>query len=145
MSSSRKPNDIARQGSDQKMQYIAATQWSSPLPPPELLAKYKEVAPEYAEIVVQMLKKEQEHRHDMDRSVTEAMKSDNVLNARAFFGGYLLFWLVCAASVWIAYLALMKDNTTVAVVALGVPSLRILGDALNKWLRGDKQGTQSQD
>ena len=38
-------------------------EFSGPLPPPDILKGYNEISPEYAKIIVEMVKKEQQFRH----------------------------------------------------------------------------------
>jgi uncharacterized membrane protein len=48
------------------------SEYSAPIPPPELLAGYERALPGCAERIVAMAEKEQSHRHDMQKKELEA-------------------------------------------------------------------------
>lgn len=46
--------------------------FSGPLPPPDVFARYKEIDPQVAQVILDLTVKEQEHRHQEERKLTEA-------------------------------------------------------------------------
>ena len=58
---SNKKNAIRASVTQTEMQH-----WQGPLPPPESLARYDDVAPGTAQTIINMAVKEQEHRHKLE-------------------------------------------------------------------------------
>ncbi len=48
---------------------ISATSFSGPVPPPEILAKYGDISPDYIDRIFKMAEKEQEQTHYVEREL----------------------------------------------------------------------------
>lgn len=51
------------------VQQVTAEYYSGPLPPPRILAQYKDILPDLPDRLFSMAEKQQEHRHEMEKAV----------------------------------------------------------------------------
>ncbi len=82
--STRKRDDIERQkviGPSNSGQFTIQGQITSPLPPPDWMSKYQAINPKFSEVIVEMLLKEQQHRHTID-TITSSALADDIKNER---------------------------------------------------------------
>lgn len=89
------------------------TQYSGPVPPPELLGKYDDVIPNGAERIMVMAEQQLAHRIDLERTVVHGDAR------RSWFGlwlGFIVSLVIIAAGVTVA---LMKSPTSGAVIITG--------------------------
>lgn len=82
------------------IQAIRQESFSGPIPHPELLRKYEDVKPGFAERIVSMAERQLDHRINcedkvVDGSVSESKRGQNygLIVALMFFGGCCLSWL----------------------------------------------------
>ena len=47
------------------------TEWSGPLPPPQILQRYEEIVPGAADRILKMTEKQMNHRIDLEKTVIE--------------------------------------------------------------------------
>jgi uncharacterized membrane protein len=86
--------------------------FSGPLPPPEILARYNEVFPDCGKVIVDMARKEQEHRH---ASEDRQFQADFKLASRGqLIGGALAMVAVLGAIYLLAH-----DKSTTGLAVLG--------------------------
>lgn len=85
--------------------------FSGPLPPPEILAKYDDVSPGFAERLMTMAENNQAHRHAMEREVIPARAK---LELRGQIIGAAIAFLVLAFAGWFVYLG--KSTTAIGLV-----------------------------
>lgn len=98
----------------QQPQFLARIQgymFSGPLPPPEILAKYDDVSPGFAERLMTMAENNQAHRHAMEREVIPARAK---LELRGQIIGAAIAFLVLAFAGWFVYLG--KSTTAIGLV-----------------------------
>lgn len=60
----------------QSMAAVSAQAFQGPLPPPEMLARYDQLCPGFAERILQMAERESEARHSIERRQTEITEKD---------------------------------------------------------------------
>lgn len=73
---------------EQKRQLITeAHQFSGPIPPPEVLAKYNEVVPDAAERIISMAENQSKHRQDLE---SKAVSSDIENSRRGLIFGLII-------------------------------------------------------
>lgn len=94
------------------------TQWQGPLPPPESLKRYDEIAPGTANTIIEMAVKEQEHRHLMEKeTLNKSSKLAMTSTICGFFSVILLIGLVIYSIIAGAY------NTALAAVISAIATI----------------------
>jgi uncharacterized membrane protein len=87
-----------------------AQSFSGPLPPPEVLARYDKLHPGFAERILTMAEREQDHRHQCERgALSQEIRNHEARNQEAFRGQ--LFGLT------IGSLAIISGSITAALGA----------------------------
>ena len=76
---------------------LLAVQFSGPIPPPSVLRGYEEVCPGAAQDIINMAKKEQDHRHDRERGGQEAAIADTKRGQWLGLGIAVIVMLIAAA------------------------------------------------
>jgi uncharacterized membrane protein len=93
--------------------------FNGPMPPPEMIAAYRELVPDAPERFFRMAEKQAEHRQDLEKY---ELRSDTRLSFAALFTGAFLTVICIAAAVWVAILGI----TVVAVALVGAPLAAII-------------------
>lgn len=116
----RKNRDVSRE--PQQRQVVAAqrTEWSGPLPPPDVLERFDQVIPGGAARILQMAESEQSHRISFEQSALKAAIADK--KRGQFFGGTIGILAILGA-VAAVYLGAPWQ---VPVALVGVPVLGIV-------------------
>lgn len=85
---------------------IAASHFSGPIPPPEMLRKYEEICPGSADRIIAMAENQSRHRQDLESKVV----TSNCSNERL---GMIFGFIVCVLAISVgAYLILHGKNTS---------------------------------
>lgn len=78
-------NDPSMRGQLLSFSAAFAANWSGPYPPPDLLRGYEDVVPGSAERIISMAERQQEHRHDLEKTTVHGASK------RAWWGLWLGF------------------------------------------------------
>ena len=100
-------------------------QFSGPLPPPEILAKYNEAIPNGAERIMAMAENQSQHRQGLEKQVVSA-------NIRAQRFGSILGFLVCLAAIGSGTFLIYEGKSTEGLV----PIIGALGSLLGVFIWG---------
>jgi uncharacterized membrane protein len=128
---------------------IQQTSFSGPLPPPHILAEYKQVVPGLADVLIENWTKEVNHRHSME---TKALEENREVNKRShgmfisenrfrYFKTACSFFLVLSALGGTLYFANQIGKETAFVTAI-IEALGLVGLFMKyspKQLSGDKK------
>jgi len=99
--------------------------WRGPLPAPEDLAKFNEVAPGAAERIIKMAEQEGQHAREMEAWAIKGMvRLQNVGQACAF--------VVSVFSISSAYFLAMADHEFVASILVGTTLVALVTAFLNR-------------
>jgi uncharacterized membrane protein len=114
--------------------FVQSFSYSSPLPPPEVLSKYQAINPQFVEIIIRYIEKEQTHRHFKEQEIIKLEQNNLQINEKATYKhinttriGQGFAFIICLILILFAYL--VKDNpffagavvfTTVATIASSV-------------------------
>lgn len=136
----RKPNDPVVQTSTtnnpqkQHTSQLITEQhaFSGPLPHPEILAKYNEITPGFAERIISMAEKEQNHQHECDKIL---ISEDTKLPKRGQWFGLFSIIIIGGIAITLAYL---KSHTAAGIFG-GVSLVGIIGAFMNVFKNGKKQ------
>lgn len=93
--------------------------FAGPIPHPDILLKYEEIQPGFADRILTMAEKDEEHRHEMDRSYFKAQSRDNLLGALLGFFALIIWLVVSVILFYFAYKA-ETDISRIAFNAAGV-------------------------
>lgn len=110
---------------EERLEQLSESSFSGPIPPPDVLSEYREIDSSFPERCMKMAEKEQEHRHAMEREITELEKKklemaqdfvprEQNLKSR---GQSFAFILATTAFGMIAFSVWMKDSTTAGILA----------------------------
>ena len=78
-------NDPGMRGQILSFTAAFAANWSGPYPPPDLLRGYEDVLPGSADRIISMAERQQEHRHDLEKTTVQGA------GKRAWWGLWLGF------------------------------------------------------
>jgi uncharacterized membrane protein len=109
------------------------TQWSGPIPPPEVLDRLNQVIPGGAERVLKMAEKEQTHRIGIERDGLAASRDD------ARRGQYLGALISGTAIVGAVVTAVIGSPAIVPIALVGVPVVAIVNAIVNRRSNGKRQ------
>lgn len=74
------------------------TRFSSPFPPPDILAGYQEIHPDFPERIIEFTEKEQTHRHALELRIVESQVKDLEAERTAEKRGQLYAFAICLAA-----------------------------------------------
>jgi uncharacterized membrane protein len=98
-------------------------QWSGPLPSPDALEKYEKIIPGSAARLLQLVEKEQSHRHEMDRDTLTTKAAD--VRRGQYLGAGIGVLAVGGA------IAIASSAPVVAVALVSVPVASIINSIIN--------------
>jgi uncharacterized membrane protein len=104
----------------QSVALFKAEHFSGPLPPPEMLQRYNDVAPGMAERIVALAEKQSDHRRSLESQVV------NGNERRANRGQWMAFILAFAGIIAGVYLT-MSGKSTEGLIAILGPLAGIVG------------------
>ena len=90
---------------------VVESQFSGPIPPPDIIKGYEEVLPGAAERILSMAEKQSAHRQDMERIMVKSESRDSLLGV--IFAFLLGFGCIIAAVI----IAIMVPNIGGAIAA----------------------------
>ena len=132
------PSPLDKSPEDYARQPLATTQiWNGPLPPPEDLARFNQVVPGAAQIILDMAIKEQDNRHKMEAATLKAAKETNNYlhtdknkdrNERLFTKA--TFSLIYIAIIAATFYKTTVDSSVAYDIALAIEDLAVLGLAI---------------
>ena len=101
------PEKILKEIPEKVAKFVVATvekRFSGPLPPPEILAAYKNILPDAPERIFSMAEKQQHHQVALEEIIT---KSDIKRADRGLIFGFILFLILIGGAI---YLFAMEKN-----------------------------------
>lgn len=102
-----------------------STEWSGPIPPPEVLKQYNQIYPELAETIIHQWMGETNHRHEIENKLV----NDGI--SRAKTGQFLGFFIAIFAFIVAGYCATVGSPYVGSVIAggttLGIVSIFVIG------------------
>ena len=99
--------------------------WSGPLPPPEAIEKYTQIAPGSAERILAMAEKEQEHRIQHEKFALPSAVNES---RRGQYSGAGISFAAVVGAIFTAY---NGAHWSVPVALVGVPVLGIVKAIVN--------------
>jgi uncharacterized membrane protein len=75
--------------------------WAGPLPPPEILAQYNDCVPDGANRLIQMVERQQEHRHGLEAAV---VKSNITRESFGAWSATVISLVVIGVGAWLIYI-----------------------------------------
>lgn len=135
------PSDVAElKILEGKITSICASQFSGPLPPPEILIKYNDAVPDAAERILSMAEREAAHRHAKENKQTETDSRDSLL------GIIFAFVLGCLPMILGTVIVIMTDNAIgtgaglfLSVSGIGVIISHIIKGTTATWKNGKEK------
>lgn len=91
---------------------LVAAEYSGPIPPPNILAGYDQINPGFADRVMQLSEREQEHQHKSDDTIIKYIHSETITS----------LWLgsiLSALLMLIGAFMILKSPSNVAIVIAG--------------------------
>lgn len=95
--------------------FAMSEQFSGPLPPPRILAQYKDILPDAPERIFSMAERQGDHRIHLERTVVEQSER------RANWGlalGFVLFLILAVGSLYLIAIGMQVSGLLVFVVAV---------------------------
>lgn len=89
---------------------------SGPYPSPEDYEHYHEIDPELTSLMKEMVKKEQEHQHEMDKRF---MDKDFILRKRGQWFAFVIFGFVVALGAFTIYKGFEWGGTIITTLGVG--------------------------
>jgi len=115
---------------------FSATAYSGPLPPPEILEKFKEIHPDAPEIIFGTFKKQSEHRMYLEKRVVD---SNTFRATLGIIFGFIIAILIIGSSVFLLYNDKQTEGFTTMLVGLtSLVSVFIFGKVSNRKEREQK-------
>ncbi len=99
---------------------VAASSFSGPIPPPEILKGYEEVLPGSANRLLIMLEEQNQHRRDMEKNI---IQSDIFKSKWGLIIGAVLAFFLFGSAVFLA----MNDRELTATAIVGGTALSVIG------------------
>ncbi len=92
--------------------------YSGPIPDPESMKKYEEIKPGFADRLLKMAEKEQEHRISVNKKLLELEQKDQDKDYKYLFRGQVLailaVLLICSLSLYAFYKGYPKQGAIIA-------------------------------
>jgi len=106
---------------------IMESRFSGPIPPPEILAGYKEILPDAPERILTMAEKEQSHRHSINNKSIDSFIEQTGRGQWLGFGLAVMFGVICLVLglhgiVWLA--GILGTTTVVGLTTIFVLNKR---------------------
>lgn len=114
------------------IQVTRKSQFNGPIPPPEIIAEYKDIQSDFPERIITMAEKQQGHRHKMENKALNAKILISIL-------GWLTPSLIVILALYFAYVLLIAGKDTEAFVAVIVAIGTLLGAYYNKKKKLNQQ------
>jgi uncharacterized membrane protein len=117
--------DIQNKSSVSTTQFIAGHIYQSPLPPPEILAKYKQADEDFVKKVIQLTEEQAAHRRALDFAFLEVeIQEQKRSYSEARMGQIFAFIIAMAAIMGGAYVAVQGYQTAGSIIsALGLTGI----------------------
>lgn len=130
-----------QENSNQNNSGIIAAEYSGPIPPPNILAGYDKINPGFADRVIKLAEKEQEHQHENDNTIIKYIHSENVESLRL---GAILSALLMIIG---AYIILKSPSNVACVVAGSLFGLSGIGTIIASLFKrsSDEKNNESQN
>jgi uncharacterized membrane protein len=106
---------------------ISATQFSGPLPPPEIFEKYNAVVPNAAERILCMAENQSNHRQKLEMIVAKCGARDSLL-------GVVFAFLICIAAIFTGGYVVLQGKS----VAGSIISCSGLGGVITTFIYGTR-------
>jgi uncharacterized membrane protein len=104
----------------QQVSVFRAASFSGPLPPPEMLRQYNEIAPGMAERIVAMAEEQSSHRRTLEKKVVFGNE------LRAHIGQWMAF-AISLAGIGAGVYLIMHDKPTEGLVSIFGPLAAVVG------------------
>ncbi len=75
------------------------TEWSGPLPPPQILQRYEEIVPGAADRILKMTEKQMNHRIDLEKTV---IKGDSKRSYLGLIAGFIVAISAIGGAIYLA-------------------------------------------
>ena len=113
------------------------TAYSGPLPPPEILEKYKEIYPDAPAIIFDTFKKQSEHRMSLEKKVINAGSLNSTLG---IIFGFIISLIVTIGGIFLLYNKIDLPGYTTLIFGLGsLVGIFIYGKKSNKAERTQRR------
>ena len=98
-----------------RAQVAISQQFSGPLPPPEILAKYEQILPGAADRIIKMAESQQSHRQRLEQKVIESNTSAQKWGVAC---GFILAMTAVCGGIWLSLRGMSGTGLTTIIGAL---------------------------
>ncbi len=86
--------EVVAPGTKTTVAEVVASQYSGPLPHPEMMRQYNEIHPDFADRIIASWEKETDHRHKLESmAVQSEIDKEKTISSDVKRGQWLAFWL----------------------------------------------------
>jgi uncharacterized membrane protein len=106
----------SKQQSQQIVQQQSITSYSGPIPPPNILIKYEEIQPGFADRIIKMAEKQGEHRQSLELKV---INSDISIRNKGQYFAFILGLISIISGTFLIYSGKNIQGFIVLITSLG--------------------------
>lgn len=117
---------------------IIQSEFSGPIPPPNIIRGYEEIVPGAADRIIAMAENQSKHRQDMERIMVKSESRDSLLGVLfAFFLG-----ISCVIAAIVMVVMVPENAGVISGAALGVTGI---GSIIATFIKGTRASSRRND